>query len=193
MEVSIIEEHGYESALKGMAYSYFNNLGSPDDWWNEEKFQRAKHRSAKLFNMGAGHNKFLRQIMVWVDINAPRYFWSEFDTYKIGTVAQSTSTMHTLSKREAESSDFEEGTHMSVINAFNNILETKPSIDVLKANLPEGFLQRRIVSLNYQTIATIIEQRWDHRLPQWKQFCMYMLDNLEHKEFLVNPYETVQV
>ena len=166
-----------------MAYSYFDNSGSPDDWWTPEKFERAKKRSLLLFDKGAGHNKFLRQIMLWVDINAPRFWWSEFDTYKVGTVAQSTSTMHTL-KKGVTKNHFEHHISESDLNYMNKMFSGGYTIEHMKSILPEGFLQRRIVTLNYGVLRTIIEQRHDHRLPQWQVFINAIKDQCEHPEFL---------
>ena len=182
MEVKVLHEAGYEFALRGMAYSYFDNSANPMDWWTVERFEKAIKRSELLCGKGAGHDKFLRQIVMWVDINAPRFWWSEFDTYKIGTVAQSTSTMHTL-KKGVTSAHFEYPELVN-IESLNEFISYKPSIEQMKAALPEGFLQRRIVTLNYGVLWTIVQQRHDHRLPQWQQFIGAIRGQCDHPELL---------
>jgi len=182
MHVKILSEHGYEEALRGMAYSYYDNSGDPKDWWTPEKFEKAKKRSALLCGKGAGHDKFLRQIVLWIDINAPRFWWSEFDTYKIATVAQSTSTMHTL-KKGVTKDHFEHIVSDEELEKLNAVF-SGGDIVRMKSILPEGFLQRRIVTLNYCTLRAIIEQRHDHRLPQWQVFISSIKHQCQHKEFL---------
>lgn len=186
MKVKIEHEAGYTLALKYMAYSFKDRAVEPDEWWDTHKFDRAVKRSVALAPLGAGHNKFLRQITLYVDIEAPRCWWSEFDTYKVGTVANSESTMHTLAKRPPEASDFEPGTHPAVIETFRNLWgELKSDVTALKLALPEGYLQRRGVTMNYATLRTIIEQRQGHRLRQWGEFIAQIVPQLEHPELLV--------
>lgn len=187
MQVKILSEHGYEEALRGMAYSYYDNTGDPDEWWTNERYSKAIKRAHLLVGKGAGHDKFLRQIMLWVDINAPRFWWSEFDTYKVGTVAQSTSTMHTLKKGVTEEHfeyQMDEGLLWSFNHGIEACLKGAGGIAAAKSILPEGFLQRRIVTLNYAVLRAIIEQRHDHRLPQWQTFINFINSQCEHPELL---------
>lgn len=184
MKVKILEEHGYESALRGMAYSFKDRALDPDIWWQEQR-ERAVKRAPKLAPMEGGHNKFIRQIEIWVDIEAARAWWSEFDTYKVGTVTQSESTMHTLSKRQPISEDFEEGTPEAIVNAFIECWQIyKSDVTALKHCLPEGFLQRRIVKMNYANVKNIISQREGHRYKFWKPFIEQLKSQLEHPQFV---------
>ena len=184
MQVEILNEEGYEEALMGMSYSFKDRASDVEAWWAKQ-YDKATKRAGKLAPMDKGHNKFLRQIVLWVDIEAPRAFWSEFDTYKVGTVAQSESTMHTLAKRPPEVSDFEEGTHPAMIEAFKQVWrDYKHDITVLKENLPEGFLQRRLVTLNYQNLREILSQREGHRYKRWDTFCKAIREQVEHPELL---------
>ena len=184
MRVRIIEEHGHDAALRGMAFSYKDRAIDTDEWWEKQR-ERALKRAPLLAPMDAGHNKFLRQIKLWVEIEACRAFWSEFDTYKVGTVANSESTMHTLAKRGPLPEDFEEGTHWRVIDAFTDVwLSAKGDINVLKMNLPEGFLQRRMVTMNYGNLRNIIAQREGHRLKWWGVFIEAMRAQVQHPEYL---------
>ena len=184
MQVKILKEAGYEEALMGMAFSYKDRALEPEEWWVSQK-ERAISRSVKLVPLGSSHAKFLRQIMVWMIIDAPRAFWSEFDTYKVGTVANSESTMHTLAKRKPTYNDFEVGTTLKTIDCFIDQWEyLKSDITLLKENLPEGYLQRRMVTMNYEVIRNIIAQREGHRYKRWGKFIEQVKEQLEHKEFL---------
>ena len=184
MKVQVLSEHGHDLALRGMAYSYKDRAIDPNEWWEGQR-PRAEKRAPLLAPMDAGHNKFLRQIELWVDIEASRAWWSEFDTYKVGTVANSESTMHTLAKRGPLPEDFEEGTHWKVIDAFIDVwLQAKGDINTLKMNLPEGFLQRRMVTLNYGVLRNIIAQRTGHRLKWWAFFINEITAQVQHPEYL---------
>jgi hypothetical protein len=184
MKVTILEEAGHDLALRGMAYSYKDRSIAPDEWWQVQR-ERALKRAPLLAPMDAGHNKFLRQIELWMDIEACRAWWSEFDTYKVGTVANSESTMHTLSKRPPTPWDFEEGTDFEVINAFSRVwLNAKGDVTTLKMNLPEGFLQRRMVTMNYAVLRNIIDQREAHRLKWWGVFIDAVRQQVAHPEYL---------
>ena len=185
MFVKVLEEHGLESALRGMAYSFRIRDDNVEDWW-ETKKERAYQRAAKLAHMDGGHNKFLESVQLWIDIDACRGFWSQMDTYRSGVTKQSDSTMHTLAKRPPVESDFEEGTDQRVIDLFKVLWEEKQKdIVTLKDNLPEGYLQRRVVCTNYKTLRNIIAQRKNHRLKYWQTFCEKVLKQVEHPEFLV--------
>ena len=188
MEVKILSEHGYELALRGMSYSFKDRSADVEDWW-EAQLQKAIKRAGLLAGKGAGHDKFLRQIQVWVDVEAPRCFWCEFDTYRVGVVENSESTLHTLSKRPPTKYDFEEDTPESTIEAFKEVWKGASSnapfdITVLKCALPEGFLQRRLVTLNYENLRNIIKQRTGHRLKYWGMFIESILAQAEHPELL---------
>ena len=152
MKVKILEEAGHENALRGMAYSYKDRALDPDAWW-QRQVEKANKRAPLLAPRDGGHNKFLESIQVWIDTEACRAWWSEMDTYRVGTTKQSESTMHTLAKRAPTEDDFEEDTPMVMILAFqdvwNYLKENGMDIAVLKNSLPEGFLQRRIINTNY--------------------------------------------
>lgn len=184
MQVKVLEEHGYESACRGMAYSYKDRALDSDEWWEGQRVKAYK-RSVLLAPKDGGHNKFLETIQVWIDIEACRAWWSEFDTYRVGTTKQSESTMHTLSKRAPIREDFEKGTPELVMVAFANVWEVaKGDVNVLKLALPEGFLQRRIVCTNYKVLRNILAQREGHRLKWWKVFSEALLAQVEHPELL---------
>jgi len=135
----------------------------------------------RLVSAGTEHRKFLRQIFVSVDITAPIYWWKEFDTYKVGTVANSTSTMHKLASTPItlacfDTDDFSEE-YLPVAETFISeceklrlkYLETKDKKvwKELVRWLPEGWLQTRTVTMNYENIAAILRQRGEHKLNEW--------------------------
>lgn len=149
----------------------------------------------KLAKAGSEHSKYRRMIVVWVDITAPLYWWKEFDTYKIGTVANSCSTMHKIHAKEFEIEDFSHehlmgddarlfitplGTMDDVISALNDCrkiyLETKDKRywwQMIQL-LPSSYNQKRTVMLNYENLAHIYKQRKDHKLDEWREFCKWI-------------------
>ena len=147
----------------------------------------------KLIKAGSEHRKFLRQIFVSVDITAPLYWWKEFDTYKIGTVSNSTSTMHKLASTPITMDCFENG---EMIYSFTiaelemnrlKYLETKDKNEWkrLIVNLPESWLQKRTITMNYENILNMYRQRKNHKLTEWsKSFCDWV-KNLPYAEDLI--------
>lgn len=169
MNVRILLEAGHEiSAGQGLALSHNASI---------EKMPMVANR---LYSMDGGHNKFLEGIMVWIDISAPRYWWQQFDTYRIGVSKQSSSTMHTLTRSPLTQEHFENPIPEEILSALENLRLQKNFAD-LKNLLPEGFLQTRIVVTNYMTLRRIIDQRMNHRLSEWHQFCHVILSTIEHK------------
>ena len=186
MQIENLLEGDKEGAMLGLALSYYDNSKPIGDWWDAERQRKTLVISNRLAHKGDGHNKFLRACTVELLIRAPRYWWSEFDTYKVGTATQSESTMHTLDKRPPQIDDFCGYTSPDAYYAFANKWHQydadrkagrKVCLDELKAALPEGFLQRRHVATNYQTLQTIATQRSHHRLAVWRVF----LDELREK------------
>ena len=129
----------------------------------------------KLIRAGSEHRKFLRQIFISVDITAPLYFYKEFDTYKIGTVANSTSTMHKLASTPITADCFEcsDMINKSIIRDLENTrqkyLETKAKglWKYLIVNLPCSWLQKRTITMNYENLLSMIHQRSHHKLTEW--------------------------
>lgn len=171
LSVRVLEEHGYESALAGLSLSFNQD---PDKMENV-----ARHLAFK----GDGHNKFLESIVLWLDVDAPRYWWSQFDTYRVGVSKQSESTMHTITKRPLSQEDFSHPIPLAFLQALNQAIRLEQWYEA-KAMLPESFLQRRIICLNYMALQRIIRQRRDHRLPEWHEFIDQVLDQVQHREFL---------
>lgn len=142
----------------------------------------------KLSRAGADHGKFLRMIHVQVDIVAPLYWWKEFDTYKVGTVANSCSTMHKIHAAELKPEDFSiekintpfgkkafEDVMRSVEQTRKRYLETqsKEDWDELIQMLPSSYNQRRTVDINYQVLKNMHLARRNHKLSEWHDFCTW--------------------
>ena len=145
----------------------------------------------KLIRAGSEHRKFLRQIFVAVDITAPLYFFKELDTYKVGTVANSTSTMHKLASTPITIDCFEMGDFTPLIDNFKIDLSWQTIMTYLEQLrqrynetkdkrywkelirlLPESWLQKRTITMNYENILNMYRQRKNHKLTEWsKSFC----------------------
>lgn len=150
----------------------------------------------RMIKAGSSDRKFLRQIMVSVDITAPLYWWKQFDTYKVGTVANSTSTMHKLASTPITLQCFELDDYNSNLDLIDDVylglrvsslindleqlrqlyLQTKDKRywKELVRWLPNGWLQTRTVTLNYEVLRNIFFQRRNHKLSQWHQFCNWI-------------------
>ena len=198
MKVKILGEEGYEFALLGISKSFKIRSIPHEEWWSLERFIKMKKTARGMAHKDGGHNKFLESIMVWMDIEAPRGFWQEYDTYRVGVTKQSDSTMHTIQKRPTTKDDYEPNTDMIIINRFNDILfdatdgfakKGRLTGDVLqkvKWALPEGFLQSRVVCINYKTLRNQIIQRYNHNLVQWQMYITDLYTQLSHPELLPN-------
>lgn len=150
----------------------------------------------RLRNAGTDHRKFMRMITVYVDVTAPLYWWKEFDTYKVGTVANSCSTMHKIHAKEFTLEDFSHE-HLylplqdlrptiDLLNTYRErYLETKDKSDwwQLIQLLPSSYNQRRTVMLNYEVLANIYKSRRNHKLDEWHVFCEW-IESLPYSEFI---------
>ena len=153
----------------------------------------------RLIAAGSDHRKFLRQIFVSVDITAPLYWWKEFDTYKVATVANSCSTMHTIHKKEFTIEDFstEHLAHqtMEVLRTVISDLNDSRSLYLKTKNkgdwwqmiqlLPTSYNQRRTVTLNYETLRNIYGSRRNHKLDEWSIGFMEWIDSLPYADDLI--------
>jgi len=144
-----------------------------------------KGLSEKLQKAGPEHAKHLRMIMVWADINAPRYWWNEFDTYRAGVEKVSCSTMHKLMSRELTTDDFEtDAKHsyalLSAVHEINVRIgryhseedpEAKKAIwrEIIQI-LPQSYIQKRTAMMSYAALRNIYRQREGHKLKEWQEF-----------------------
>jgi len=196
MKITVLDEGGYEWALLGLSKSFKDRAIPHDVWWTPERFDKLKKTAAGMAHQDGGHNKFLESIVIWMDIEAPRGFWQEFDTYRVGMTKQSDSTMHTIQRRETTIDDFEDGTSTFMVDLFNVILGEVTDnfsktgrlkgydLQRVKWNLPEGYLQSRVVCTNYKTIRNMMVQRYNHNLEQWPEYVVEMFRQLDHRELL---------
>lgn len=161
----------------------------------------------RLVKAGTDHRKFMRMIVVYADVTAPLYWWKEYDTYKIGTVANSCSTMHKIADKEFTLDDFS-CEHLlknavvyngyvstavlkcviGALNEFRNLyLETKAKTYwwQLIQLLPSSYNQRRTIMLNYEVLATIYRQRKGHKLDEWRDFCKW-IEQLPYSELITD-------
>lgn len=186
MRVRLMKEFGYEEALFGIGLSYgkVSGYATPEEAQQHDEWSRLCELAPKLASRGGGHDKFLRQIGVILDITAPLYWWKQMDTYKVSTVAQSESTMHTLLKNPITKDCFEFG---YVPDFYIDLLEDlrhDGDFVALNACLPQSWLQRRIWTGNYAVLKNIILQRDNHKLPEWKFFLDAIFPALGHPELL---------
>lgn len=187
MRVEILEESGYRCALFGIGMSYGLTSGKHLDDVDDDLRLRLQGIAKKLAGKGSGHDKFLRQIQIIVDVTAPRYWWIEFDTYKVGTTAQSESTMHTIMKRPLDEDMFSDTLEAEWLRYLNRAREDGDFATVLK-HLPQSFMQRRIVSMNYAVFQNIVDQRKDHKLHEWHWFIRDMMRQLAYPELIKRCY-----
>lgn len=164
----------------------------------------------RLVKGGSDHSKFMRMITVYMDITAPLYWWKEFDTYKVGTVANSCSTMHKIHDKEFTLDDFSHehlwgdrdgrcvddpvGILNLVIDALNDyrevFLETKDK-DVwwqMIQLLPSSYNQKRTVMLNYAVLRNMYHARKNHKLDEWRKFCEWV-EMLPYSELITEDYK----
>ena len=187
MKVVILEEHGIDFAFAGLGLSFSVTsstiheglLVSPDD----PLFDRMMCRAEKLSGLGGGHDKFLRSIMVNMAITAPMYWWKQFDTYKVGTVTQSESTMHTLMVFPINARMFEGEISPVFIKTLEDF-RLAGDFDALNRHLPQSFLQTRAVSTNYAALQNIIRQRQNYKLPEWSLFVEEVLNQCRYPKLL---------
>lgn len=214
------EVMGWEAAIRGMR-NPMNSWTKSDSRW-EPQFDTETgpchgffvigpndlNLMARLRNAGADHRKFMRMITVYVDITAPLYWWKEFDTYKIGTVANSCSTMHKIAAKEFTLEDFShehlfaeenlryeaEPDSLKLLNTIINALNVYRLAYLEEGDksiwwqmiqlLPSSYNQRRTVMLNYEVLANIYKSRKNHKLDEWSVGFMEWIESLPYSELI---------
>ena len=185
---------GFEWAFKGMRNPMNSWDKSDSNWLFQEIGEKDLALAKRLISAGSEHRKFLRQIYVSVDITAPLYWWKEFDTYKVGTVANSCSTMHKIHIKEFTLDDFSYE-HLSP-PAISNLKSTIKCMndyreEFLKDSerhnwwqiiqlLPSSYNQTRTVTMTYENIYTMRQQRKGHKLDEWRIDFFSWSDELPH-------------
>lgn len=173
MKIKIISAYGLHEALFGLGFSFgrTSDIEYEDFIANTDLVDRMSTAAKKLSNKDMGHNKFLESIVFYIDITAPISWWVQADTYRVGITKQSGSTMHTLSKTHLTQEHFESKVSFEFLDFINDLIKHNVDIDVIKDNLPCGFLQRRLVCVNAKCLRNIILQRRHHKLKSWHKFC----------------------
>lgn len=222
LKISDFEVMGWEYAIRGMR-NPMNSWEKSDSLWNGA-FNYSNGTPVwvigdndlslmkRLRNAGTDHRKFMRMITVYLDITAPLYWWKEFDTYKVGTVANSCSTMHKIADKEFTLEDFscehlmDDGDeelaygdwiplhvleHIVVVlnRQRDRYLETKDKKywwQMIQL-LPSSYNQKRTVMLNYEVLANIYKSRRNHKLDEWRTFCDW-IEELPYSE-VITGYE----
>lgn len=199
IKIENTEVYGWEAAIRGMR-NPMNSWDKSDTIFDGDKWCMGENDlklMKSLSKAGNDHGKFLRMINVTVDITAPLYWWKEFDTYKVGTVANSCSTMHKIHSKEFTLSDFSYE-HLidgvvgvdELYNPFKHFCNTVSCLnncrqEYLKTNdkaywwqmiqlLPSSYNQKRTVQLNYQVLKSMYFARRNHKLDEWHTLCEWM-------------------
>lgn len=192
IRIENIDVWGWQHAIRGMrnpmnswekSDSGYGIDGEDDDVFSVGNNDLSLMR--KLFAAGTEHRKFMRQIFVSLDLTAPLYWWKEMDTYKVGTVANSCSTMHKIHAKEFVLDDFSHEHLLEdeaiefmkyLVDGLNfyrkKFLETKDKVywwQMIQL-LPSSYNQRRTLTMDYEVAATIIRQREGHKLDEWNEF-----------------------
>lgn len=239
LKIENVEIHGWEPAIRGMRNP--KNSWAKSDSTNEENCEECIYYAdytvckynhiheclnfkagpndldlmTRLRNAGTDHRKFMRMIVVYMDVTAPLYWWKEFDTYKVGTAANSCSTMHKIADKEFTFDDFshekliksvcmeiqEQHIRISPIQALATTIECLNSYRDLYLQtkdkkywwqmiqlLPSSYNQRRTVMLNYEVLANIYKSRRNHKLDEWHTFCD-LIESLPYSELITGREE----
>lgn len=199
INVERIEVFNWEGAIRGMR-NPLNSWEKSDSHCDRGKFfigDNDKKLMCKLVRAGSDERKFMRQILVSLDITAPLYWHKECDTYKVGTVANSTSTMHKIHAKEFELSDFSvEKLDSYGIEVFESVIEylnynrklfnetkEKSYWDNMIQMLPTSYNQKRTLTLNYEVLRNMYHARKYHKLDEWREFCE-VIEGLPYSELI---------
>lgn len=203
----------FENAIRG-ARNPLNSWARSDSYYDENGNyilgENDLGLAKRLARAGSDHRKYLRQIFVSVDITAPLYWWKEFDTYKVGTVANSCSTMHKIHAKEFTLDDFSHELMISnfgetfealdvlclvidLLNRYRNFYnETKDKRywDSMIQLLPTSYNQMRTVTLNYENLINIYNARRNHKLKEWHTLCEWIEESIPYfKEIVLEGKE----
>ena len=219
IKIENIDVYGFEAAIRG-ARNPMNSWDRMDSCYNNGEFEIGENDYKLLKNLtiaGPEHRKWNRMVTVTMDITAPLYWWKEYDTYKVGTAANSCSTMHKIQAKKFELDDFShehllEGGLLHLHDTirllneareiFNNFDYFEPrlkkaySYEVTKKDvwwqmiqlLPTSYNQKRTVHLNYEVLGTMYHQRRHHKLDEWVEFCD-TIKALPYSEFITREFE----
>lgn len=204
IKIDKVNVMNFENAIRG-ARNPMNSWNKMDSYYDENNNfvlgENDLSLATRLRKAGtADHRKYLRQIFVSVDILAPMYWWKEYDTYKVATVANSTSTMHKIHSKPFELDDFSYdhlgNVELELFKTYVHSLETirLQYIDTkdrelwyaLIQMLPSSYNQLRTCTFNYETLINIYKSRKNHKLDEWKEFCKWIETLPYAKELIID-------
>ena len=201
IKIENIDVYGWEAAIRGTR-NPMNSWDRMDSCYNNGEFEIGENDYKLLKNLtiaGPEHRKWNRMVTVTMDITAPLYFLKEWDTYKVGTVANSCSTMHRIQAKKFEMSDFSVE-HLRSLRVMHEVIDElnfyrdKFNKDKKKEDwwemiqlLPTSYNQKRTVHLNYEVLGTIYHQRRHHKLNEWHVFCD-TIKTLPYSEFITREF-----
>ena len=204
IKIENIDVYGFEAAIRG-ARNPMNSWDRMDSCYNNGEFEIGENDYKLLKNLtiaGPEHRKWNRMVTVTMDITAPLYWWKEYDTYKVGTVANSCSTMHKIQEKEFELDDFSHE-HLGLYpkwllsEVISKLNENREGFNKTKDKdywwnmiqlLPTSYNQKRTVHLNYEVLGTIYHQRRHHKLDEWHVFCD-TIKTLPYSEFITREFK----
>ena len=224
IKIEETEIYGWKAAIRGMrnpknSWDKSDSKQLPDMLMDEQTYVPAHFEIGpndldlmrRLCDAGSDHRKFMRMIVVYCDITAPLYWWKEFDTYKVGTVANSCSTMHKIQAKEFTMDDFSQE-HLysdcllediiNELNVYRDIYNNyDKQTDKYKAEfskkdiwwqmiqlLPSSYNQKRTVMLNYEVLSNMYKSRSNHKLYEWREFCKW-IESLPYSELITGEFE----
>ena len=209
LKIENVEVMGWNAAIRGMRNPK-NSWEKSDShlWESTNRFEVGSNDldlMTRLRNAGTDHRKFMRMIAVYLDITAPLYWFKEFDTYKVGTVANSCSTMHKIADKEFTLGDFSyehlEKSWLAQLKETIKLLnEARDAYHWCNTDakrewwwqmiqlLPSSYNQRRTVMLNYEVLANMYHSRRRHKLDEWNTFCDW-IESLPYAELITGKEE----
>ena len=207
IKIENTQVYGFEAAIRGMR-NPMNSWEKSDSYHEDDAFVLGENDLAlmkSLVKAGSDHSKFMRMINITMDITAPLYWWKEFDTYKVGTVRNSCSTMHKIHAKEFTLDDFshEQLTDtaiedcLKVVIRFLNIArdifidldgKSKAAWWQMIQLLPSSYNQRATIQLNYAVLRNMYKSRKEHKLDEWHTFCEWV-ESLPYSEIITGGNE----
>ena len=204
IKIENVDVYGFEAAIRGTR-NPMNSWDRMDSCYNNGEFEIGENDYKLLKNLtiaGPEHRKWNRMVTVTMDVTAPLYWWKEYDTYKVGTVANSCSTMHKIQAKEFELDDFSHEHLLPVVrerleediewlNHYRELYNEHKDKDFwwqMIQMLPASYNQKRTVHLNYEVLGTIYHQRRHHKLTEWVEFCD-IIKTLPYSEFITREFE----
>ena len=204
IKIENVDVYGFEAAIRG-ARNPMNSWHLMDSCYNNGEFEIGEKDHDLLRRLtiaGPEHRKWNRMVTVTMDITAPLYFFKEWDTYKVATVANSCSTMHKIQAKDFDLDDFScEYLNQSSIHTLKLVIEqlniARDAFNYSKDKnwwwqmiqlLPSSYNQKRTVHLNYETLGAMYRQRKHHKLTEWREFCN-MIEGLPYSEFITMKFE----